>query len=299
MMSPFLKQVHTQVKGGTRMSENQNCGIRDFSKYDEMTTEELEEILRLDAEMIDGQESDTEILLYVMEVLTQRKKQAGQTGNTAQEAYETFTQHYLPEIDNTDPVPVKRNKPANRSLRWIRALAATAAVLVLLITCSVTAKAFGIDVWKAVIQWTQETFHFGEWGNSNPNSDMPYASLQEALEQGKITTPLAPTWIPDGYKLVDVTVKRNPMQKIYRAKYMKEEQYLIITVREYLDGVPHYEEQSEGFVEEYEVTGITYYLFSNNETVRAVWLYDSYECDISGRVTIDELKKMIDSIQKG
>ena len=32
------------------MSENQNCGIRDFSKYDEMTTEELEEILRLDAE---------------------------------------------------------------------------------------------------------------------------------------------------------------------------------------------------------------------------------------------------------
>ena len=61
MMSPFLKQVHTQVKGGTRMSENQNCGIRDFSKYDEMTTEELEEILRLDAEMIDGQESDTEI----------------------------------------------------------------------------------------------------------------------------------------------------------------------------------------------------------------------------------------------
>ena len=125
------------------MSENQNCGIRDFSKYDEMTTEELEEILRLDAEMIDGQESDTEILLYVMEVLTQRKKQAGQTGNTAQEAYETFTQHYLPEImntDNTDSVPVKRSKPVNRTLHWARAMAATAAVLVILIAGSVTAK---------------------------------------------------------------------------------------------------------------------------------------------------------------
>ena len=284
------------------MSENQNCGIRDFSKYDEMTTEELEEILRLDAEMIDGQESDTEILLYVMEVLTQRRKKTGQTGNTAQEAYETFTQHYLPEImntDNTDPVPVKRSKPVNRTLHWARAMAATAAVLLILIAGSVTAKAFGIDVWKAVIQWTQETFHFGEWGNSNPSNNLPYASLQEALEKGNASGPLSPTWIPDGYTLVDITVKRNPMQKIYRAQYANGEQELIITVREYLDGVPHYEEQSEGFVEEFEVAGITYYLFSNNKTVRAVWLYDSYECDISGRVTIDELKKMTDSIQKG
>jgi hypothetical protein len=290
------------MKGGTRMSENQNCGIRDFSKYDEMTTEELEEILRLDAEMIDGQESDTEILLYVMEVLTQRKKQAGQTGNTAQEAYETFTQHYLPEImntDNTDSVPVKRSKPVNRTLHWARAMAATAAVLIILIAGSVTAKAFGIDVWKAVIQWTQETFHFGEWGNSNPNSDMSYASLQEALEQGKITTPLAPTWIPDGYKLVDVTVKRNPMQKTYRAKYTNEERYLIITVREYLDDKPLYVEQSEGLIEEYEVNGIMYYLFSDIDVVKAVWINGSYECNIMGNVTIDELKIMIDSIEKG
>ena len=284
------------------MSENQNCGIRDFSKYDEMTTEELEEILRLDAEMIDGQESDTEILLYVMEVLTQRRKKTGQTGNTAQEAYETFTQHYLPEImntDNTDPIPVKRNKPANRTHRWIRAMAATAAVLVILIAGSVTAKAFGVDVWKVVIQWTQETFHFGEWGNSNPSNNLPYASLQEALEKGNAYGPLAPTWIPDGYKLVRIIVQRNPVQKTYRAQYASGESELIITVREYLDGKPHYVEQSAGLVEEYEVAEVTYYLFENYEIVRAVWLYDSYECDISGEVTIDEIKKMIDSIQKG
>jgi len=281
------------------MSENQNCGIRDFSKYDEMKTEELEEILRLDAEMIDGQESDTEILLYVMEVLTQRKKQAGQTGNTAQEAYETFTQHYLPEIDNTDPVPVKRNKPTKCSLRWIRALAATAAVLVILITCSVTAKAFGVDVWKAVIQWTQETFHFGEWGNSNPSNNLQFESLQEALEESNISVSLVPTWVPDGYKLVRIIVQRNPVQKTYRAQYTGGDSELIITVREYLEDKPHYVEQSEGLVEEYEVAGVTYYLFLNNNTVRAVWIYDSYECDVSGRVTIDELKKMIDSIQEG
>jgi hypothetical protein len=235
-----------------------------------------------------------------MEVLTQRRKKTGQTGNTAQEAYETFTQHYLPEImntDNTDPVPAKRNKPANRTLRWARAMAATAAVLIILIAGSVTAKAFGIDVWKTVIQWTQETFHFGEWGNSNSN--MQYDSLQEAMEQGGSAAWLAPTWTPAGFKMVDITVSQTPLQKIYRVQYMNGEKELIITVREYLDGKPHYVEQSDGLVEEYEVAEITYYLFENYEIVRAVWLYDSYECDISGEVTIDEIKKMIDSIQKG
>lgn len=279
------------------MSENQNCGIRDFSKYDEMKTEELEEILRLDAEMIDGQESDTEILLYVMGVLTQRKKQAGQTGNTPQEAFETFTQHYLPEIDNTDLVPVKRNKTTKRSLRWIRALAATAAVLVILIAGSVTAKAFGVDVWKAVIQWTQETFHFGEWGNSNSN--MQYDSLQEAMEQGGSAAWLAPTWTPVGFKMVDITVSQTPLQKIYRAQYMNGEQEFIITVREYLNGEPHHVEQSDGLVEEYEVAGITYYLFSNLDNAKAVWITDTFECYISGNVTIQEIKQMIDSIEKG
>ena len=89
------------------------------------------------------------------------------------------------------------------------------------------------------------------------------------------------------------------MKKTYVAIYTKEEQSLKITVRDHLDGDPVYVEQSEGLEEEYKVLGITYYLFSNYEYSRAAWVYETYECDISGKVTIDELKKMIDSIQKG
>ena len=43
------------------MSEKQNRGVSGMSKYDAMTTEELEEILRLDAQAPEEQESDTEI----------------------------------------------------------------------------------------------------------------------------------------------------------------------------------------------------------------------------------------------
>ena len=88
------------------MSEKQNCGINDFAKYDSMATEELEMILRLDAEMPEGQESDTDKILYIMEVLAGRNKNTRHAGKTALEAYESFKQNYLPETDN-NIIPLK------------------------------------------------------------------------------------------------------------------------------------------------------------------------------------------------
>ena len=281
------------------MSENQNRGIGNPSKYDVMTTEELEEILRLDAQAPEEQESDTEMILYVMEVLAARKRNNGHTGKTALEAYESFKQNYMPEVDN---IETTRNSSAKTRItfpNWLRSLTATAAVLAILVAGSVTAQAFGLNIWEVVVKWTQETFHFGEWGNANENNDLPYASLREALEKGKITTLLVPNWFPNGYELSEIKVDNSPVQTIYKAIYINGKRVLRVTVQDYLDNFPVYVEQSDGLVEEYEVAGVTYYLFENYEYSRAVWINESYECDISGEVTIDELKKMIDSIQKG
>ena len=277
------------------MSENQIRRTGDLSYCDTMTTEELEEILRLDAEKPEGQESDTDKILYIMEVLAERKRNTSHTGKTALEAFESFKQNYMSETENNSvPIKTKSGLP-----RWVRSLTATAAVLAILIAGSVTAKAFGFNVWKAVIQWTQETFHFGEWGSSNVNNSLDYDSLQEALEKGNTPAWLAPTLISKGFSLTDIKVEQNPLKKIYVAKYVSGEKIIVITIRDYLEEVPVYAEQNEGLIEEYNSLGITYYLFSNLEHNRAIWLYDSYECDISGDVTIEELKQMIDSIQKG
>lgn len=281
------------------MSENQNRGIGDLSKYDAMTTGELEEILRLDVQVPEEQESDTEMILYVMEVLAERKRNNGHTGKTALEAYESFKQNYMPEDDNTEVSHREPVKTKNGFPRWLRSITAAAAVLAILVLGSVTAKAFGFNIWEAVVKWTQETFHFGEWGNSDADSNLSYASLQEALEKGNVPVELAPTWVPKGFVLTVVKVERTPLKNIYVAKYSNGDNVLVITIQDYLDSFPSYVEQSEGLIEEYEVSGITYYLFSNYEYNRAVWLFESYECDISGEATIDELKKMIDSIQKG
>ena len=281
------------------MSENQNRRVGNLSKYDAMTTEELEEILRLDAQAPEEQESDTETILYVMEVLAARKRNNGHTGKTALEAYESFKQNYMPEVDN---IETTRNVPTKTRIafpRWLRSLTATAAVLAILLVGSVTTQAFGINIWEAVVKWTQETFHFGEWGDSNVTDNLPYASLREALEEGKITASLVPNWVPSGYELIDINVEYKPLQTAYKAKYTNGERVFRITVQDYLDKIPVYVEQSDGLVEEYEVAGVTYYLFENYDAVKAVWIVDSYECYISGNVTIEQLKQMIDSIVKG
>ena len=281
------------------MSENQNRGIDDLSKYDAMTTEELEEILRLDAQAPEERGSDTEMILYVMEVLAARKRNNGHTGKTALEAYESFKQNYLPEVVN---IETTRNVPTKTRItfpRWLRSLTATAAILAILLVGSVTAQAFGLNIWETVVKWTQETFHFGEWGNSNINDDSLYTSLQEALEEGNVLEPLVPTWIPVGYEMSEITVERSPLTKKYVAKYINGEQVLRITVQDYLEKIPVYVEQSDGLVEKYEVAGVTYYLLENNKRTQAVWIVDSFECSILGDLTIEELKLMIDSIEKG
>ncbi len=282
------------------MSENTNRRDQDFAKYDAMSTEELEELLRLDLDAPPEQESDTEVLLTIMEVLAQRKKPE----KTAFEALESFRRNYMPEEDQDATVLDCKKKTNRIPARWLRTLTATAAVVTLILLSSVTAKAFGWDIWESVVKWTEDTFHISI-GNPSDASDpgendaLPYASLEEALVNKKVATALAPTWFPSGYSLSSIFVEESPLQRTYRATYQCGETLLKISIHEYVESDPKFIEQGEGLIETYEASGITYYLFANNSRTQAVWINESFECYILGELTISELKSMIDSIGKG
>ncbi len=47
------------------MSGLDSGNSKDYSKYDGMSTESLEELLRLDAELPDGEGSDIDEILYI------------------------------------------------------------------------------------------------------------------------------------------------------------------------------------------------------------------------------------------
>lgn len=285
------------------MPKKNNRGVQDFSKYDAMTSEELAQLLRLDSEAPEGNGLDIDTLLYITGVLAEREKINNNTGKTAQEAWISFQQHYMPSeeecLETEEAKPVKSRNP------WVRRAIAAAAVVALVVAVPLTAKALNWEeIWTAVATWAKETFSFVR--EDQPEVDEPsnvdtcqYESLEQALSETNRQGDLVPTWIPEGFTLDNVDVRENPMQKYYVALYTKNDQVLNISVRSYEETDPERVEINEYLVEIYNASGVEYYLFSNNKRMSAMWVQDSYECCISGEVTIEEMKRMIDSIPKG
>lgn len=277
-----------------------------FSRYDAMSTEDLQAFLREDASKPMGEESDTKEILYVMEVLARRRKEQ-QEGKDPAKALASFKHNYYAESETpsiSESVPVVRKRSS--SGRWKRGLvAAVAAIFILVIGNSITVSALGFDLFAIIAKWTQETFHFGHAGQveetNSPNQDhiYPCASLQEALGKRGIAIALVPTWIPDGYIEGDIKIQDTPAQRIFQAKYICGESSIRIKISNYLAGFPEQVEQSDDLLEIYTHAGIDYYIFSNYDQLRAVWINENFECYISGPLTVSEIKQIIDSIEKG
>lgn len=279
------------------MSENLKRSTPDFSKYDSMSIGELEEILRADAQGPERDNSDVDEILYVMEVLAKKRRQNGIAGKTALEAYQEFQQHYLPMTEED-------SKPRRKSnVIPFRRIAAVAACLVLVFSLTTTANAFSFrDVWDAVVTWAQETFSFCagiEVSEPTPSDIYAYSSFQDVLSGNGHDPTIIPQALPNGYILKDIIVEQNPKQEIYLAIYLNDTSMMKISVQSFLTAHPEQIEMSDDYSEIYTIDGVDYYIFSNHDQTQAVWSIDTYECYISGELGVDEVKSMIDSIEKG
>lgn len=287
------------------MPDSLNRRDEKFAKYDAMSSDELQQILRADASKPEGEESDTETLFYVMEVLAKRR-QARNEGKSPEEALESFKQNYYTEndISSVSESTTVAFKPSSRG-RWRRGLIAVAAMLALVICSSITANAMGFDLWEIIAKWTQETFHFGYAGQFDetnaPSSDYvnPCATLQEALDKQNITVVLIPTWLPDGYKEGDVQIAQTPKQRMFVTKYQNGDSIIHIRIADYIDSHPAQVEQSDSLVEKFTHCGIDYYILNNEGIFQIAWINENFECCISGPMTLQEAKNIIQSIGKG
>ncbi len=288
------------------MPENPPCKDDKFTIYDAMSTEELQQILREDASKPVGEESDTDALFYIMEVLAKRRKEQNE-GKSPEEALESFKNKYYTETENSfDSESAAVTRRRINGGRWRRGLvAAAAAICILVVGNSITASAWGFDLWETIAKWTQETFHFGYAGQSDSPSgpdtvdSQKYTGLINALSEFDISVNLAPTWFPEGYEEKEVRTEDTPKQKVFIAKYECGEASIRVKIADYLNGSPEQIEQSNDLIEIYNHAGIDYYIFDNEGQLQAVWINENYECFISGPLSLSEIKKMIDSIEKG
>lgn len=287
------------------MPDTRNRRDDEFAKYDAMSTEELQQLLREDASKPVGEESDTDVLFYVMEVLAKRRKERNE-GKSPEEALESFKKHYNTENEissDSERVPAA---PKRSSIgRWMKGLIAAAAVFAFMLGGSLTANAMGFDLWEIIAKWTQETFHFGYANQtevtSPPTPDYvhPCGSLQEALDMRNITEALVPTWMPEGYIEGEIEITQTPKHRAITANYDYETSVIVIRIADYLDSFPMQIEQSDSLIEIYSINGVDYYIFDNIDNLKAVWINSNFECYISGPISVSEIKEILNSIGKG
>ena len=269
----------------------------EFSHCDSLSTEELQEILRKHAHDELETEPDTDELYYIMEVLARRREEEDpQAFRSDEEALADFRKNYLPKETQAKVV-----RFPNRAFRV--AAAVLAIVLILVVGTSVTAEAFHVDIWGKVATWTKEIFQFSDTpqGTTAANPEQEYnaelQSLQDALNKLSITQKLIPMWLPNGYVNVDLQMSQTPRVHHIIAVYEKDESELIIKICQTIGVQAPQVEKNDDFLELYVVDGVEYYIFSNTETLQAAWSIGEFECIIGGKITLEEMKRMIDSIK--
>lgn len=276
-----------------------DCKKREFSRYDSMSDEELRTFLRLDASKPEGEASDIDEVLYVMELLSVRRKERGESRDPYK-AFEEFKEYYAPE--NSFP---KESGNTLKVLSPWRRVAVIAAVLIFLIGATATVGASKFDLFEIIAKWTKETFYTGEAGievqmDAEPSSisSLPYAELQALLYEREITERIVPTWIPEGFEQREVTAVDYPQGKVYHVYHQYGKKEISFQIKECLLDVPLQIERSSSLIEVYSQSGIDYYILNNNEQIQVEWINKNFECWIYGNITLSEAKQMIDSIER-
>lgn len=277
---------------------------KDYTRFDQLSTEELEGLLREDFES--DEPSDTDAILYIMEVIARRNKETGTyTDADTERAWKSFNEHYRHRAhivqndtaSNTDT----SSKPASKKRIpiWLR-VSGIAAMLAVVIFCGTATNASGFNLFQIVAQWTSETFGFSQdvanTQDTTTDEEPQYNTLQEALDAYDIEEKVVPTWIPEDYILDSVEVTESPQVAYFTASYKCDAGYILIKIKNIRENDSGSFEKDGSDPEIFKVNGIEHYIMSNLDDDTVVWMNGTNECSITATISRDELKKMIRSI---
>lgn len=289
--------------------------IETMKQYDDYTVEELRAALQryfLFSELDDEAVDEMEQILAVL-----RKKAPFTHLHTNEEMWEEFKATHSDDFaalgirkdteteevvkqktvaDETaarsEPVPVRKPRRQIRGLLRVGLIAA--ALIVLLAGITVAAGAMGYNLWGWIPKWTDEDVRFvAETPLQTPGEDDNHG-ISTVLESLGITEPLYPTWLPDDFMRMESKTVEEPL--FLHEKFQGNNRSLSITISPTTDlGTVVYQKENESPVEY--ISGNTmHFLFDNTNEISAVWNTDNYTTLIVGDISIDEMKRIIDSV---
>lgn len=187
----------------------------------------------------------------------------------------------------------KRGKPFPLS-RYMGIAAAAVLCLV------VTANAFGYNPIQALFRFFNDTIQI--FSNPSGVMELPpddpseYHSLDEALEACGADTADRITWIPKDYSIVNVRTTSSGDLLLVTAIYAAERGEILIRIIDTRGAELRGTTESDFDNSVYKKNGVAYYIASNFDLTKTGWSDEKYSYEISGQVSKDEMKKILDSI---
>ena len=283
------------------MSNSDNSGHRDYSRFERLSNEELRSILARDSLQDDGEDADVDSILAISEIL------AGREHTSASEidaAWESFQKDYRPYTMDAKPLfalddeKEERSEGRKKTRLLVRIVSIAAVISLLLGFGAVTAYARKGALWNVVVNWSQGSFRLADPDEPKPG---PFYALATALRGCGIREPLVPKWLPDGYgegtfQFEDIS----GFMQFYSTCYNGEKEIHMNVFHYSSEQRPEtvYESDTSVPYEIYEAGGVEHYLMMNDKYRRAVWMNGDLECSILGEVSEQEMKRIIDSIYK-
>ena len=273
-----------------------------------LSEEQLRDILR--SELL-SEKTDVPLIKRVNAVL--RSKSGQKMDCDVHSAWQDLMEEYStsePLYDdcpepNDQPAPEPRAKASGKRPRFRIAVAA-AILAVLIVNGTLTAHAFGFDLWGVIVNWTNETFRFTsreqpiQSGTDDSQSDTTnaFSDIRSALKEHGITEKVLPTYLPNGFTRSYAKIDETTENTTFVYMYSSGDRNLILRYTAFSTPLGSSFQKDEGDPEIYEAGGVEHYIMTNVEKYLATWTVNNLECSISGLDSKEELIKMIDSIYK-
>ncbi len=291
------------MKAGMNNSENFNTKsnsdiikkILSEKESDEQALEKMYEMLH-EASAADDLTMDTDLIDECIKTIEMLE---GRQDNIPQEKLQEMKQEM--KLKYRDSKEKHHNQIRKKIIR-----VAACFILVFSMTVAV-ADAFGFNPVKMIVSWREDTLNLrtgiksdNVQDNNTPKSST-FVQMKDAFENIK-PSPLIPKWVPEGFsfKYAEKFV-RSDNTNILLTYEDDDGKVIIFDYVIYNDSGKNTEsetsfEKDSNEIEVYNKNGISHHIFSNLDQVQAVWGRLNTIYNISGDISTDEIKKIIDSM---
>lgn len=203
-------------------------------------------------------------------------------------------------VNTSEAGPEVKHLPKPKRSKLVRLLHVAEIAIAALFCIMVAANAFGFNPIQAFFKWADDVIQI--YNNPSGIMKLPaddpseYHSLEEALEADGVDSKYCPNWIPKDFHLVYVSARQADDFMKYSAIYESNHGELTIRVVQFLPSAWSAAEEKEEGGYLYLHSGLEYYILSNYDITKASWTIGEYSYTISGQISEDELKLIIDSI---